>query len=226
MFGFRKIRQIKHHACGFSSRTLITTVCHLRICIESIFYIQSTNCTLPHVETIMFLPVVTLRCLISLRFQLLWLLYLALYLYESSVMILKCFFFFFEKSQTIFHIFFLMLVSWCLLGGVTHHPLCSQLLRLDTFSWSCFQFENLIYSELKLAWHVQLGQRWARTWFAVGPGSPPLSGLGSGSWTLSGWPHYALHDFVCSIISTDLRVLHRRSPCLHAASCINRWENL
>lgn len=136
------------------------------------------------------------------------------------------FFFFFEKSQTIFHIFFLMLVSWCLLGGVTHHPRCSQLLRLDTFSWSCFQFENLIYSELKLAWHVQLGQRWARTWLAVGPRSPPLSGLGSGSWTLSGWPHYALHDFVCSIISTDLRVLHRRSPCLHAASCINRWENL
>lgn len=226
MFGFRKIRQIKHHACGFSSRTLITTVCHLRICIESIFYIQSTNCTLPHVETIMFLPVVTLRCLISLCFQLLWLLYLALYLYESSVMILKCFFFLFWKiSNYISHIF-LMLVSWCLLGGVTHHPRCSQLLRLDTFSWSCFQFENLIYSELKLAWHVQLGQRWARTWLAVGPGSPPLSGLGSGSWTLSGWPHYALHDFVCSIISTDLRVLHRRSPCLHAASCINRWENL
>lgn len=71
---------------------------------------------------------------------------------------------------------------------------------------------------------MQLGQRWARTWFAVGPGSPPLSGLGSGSWTLSGWLHYALHDFVCSIISTDLSVLHRRSPCLHAASCINRWE--
>lgn len=106
MFGFRKIRQIKHHACGFSSRTLITTVCHLRICIESIFYIQSTNCTLPHVETIMFLPVVTLRCLISLRFQLLWLLYLALYLYESSVMILKCFFFLFWKiSNYISHIF-------------------------------------------------------------------------------------------------------------------------
>lgn len=106
IFGFRKLRQIKHHACGFSSRTLITTGCHLSICIESIFYIQSTNCTLPHVETIMFLPVVTLRCLISLRFQLLWLLYLALYLYESSVMVLKWFFFLFWKiSNYISHIF-------------------------------------------------------------------------------------------------------------------------
>lgn len=108
MFGFRKIRQIKHHACGFSSRTLITTVCHLRICIESIFYIQSTNCTLPHVETIMFLPVVTLRCLISLRFQLLWLLYLALYLYESSVLILKCFFFSFLKNLKLYFTYFFL----------------------------------------------------------------------------------------------------------------------
>ncbi len=63
-----------------------------------------------------------------------------------------------------------------------------------------------------------------RTGLAVGSGPPPLSGLGSGSRTLSCRPHYPLHDLVCGVVSTDLTVLHGRRPCLHSATWVHRAE--
>lgn len=59
-----------------------------------------------------------------------------------------------------------------------------------------------------------------RTGLAVGPGPSSLSGLSSTSWTLSGRSHDALHDLVCSIVSTGLCILHRLRPCLHTATCV------
>lgn len=92
------------------------------------------------------------------------------------------------------------------------------------FLWFCNEFKlllakkDIIYS-LQRVWKQDLSIPSGRTWLAVGPWPPPFSGLGSGSRPLSGRPHYSLHYLICSVISTDLSILHGRRPCLHNTTC-------